>query len=261
MSTVGRLNIDVTATTGKFDAAMAGVRRQIGGVGRAGAAAGAVGGVSMPGFGALGAVAGLSGPLIAVTAGLAALTGAMKDRDTAASKAGDALDLALTKNLSFAQASRLMGVGQQLGTGGESILQLVQASTTGSGLSAIRAESSDTADLLAKAGASGDFNRVLNVLQMLSESSGRMEIAKALGGSGDDFLRLRRVSLGLNGFIDPAAAEDALRQQNFDAQNPGFMQRFFNWLIEFFGGGPAADVSIEQTRLLREIAAQQGPGI
>lgn len=262
MSTVGRLNIDVTATTGKFDAAMAGVRKQVAGVGRAGAAASAIGGVSMPGFGALGGIAGLSGPLIAVTGGLAALTAAMRDRQNQGEKAKDAMDLAITQGLSFAQAQTLMGAGSQVGSGGEGVLKLLQAATSGTGMEAIAGGTSQAfADKLRSTFESGDFARAISMLQDVSGQANRMDIAKGLGGSGADFLRLQRASLGVGMGLDEGDAEYAMRRQNFEAGNPGFMTRFFNGLMELFGRMPNADLSREQTLLLRQIASSAGPGL
>jgi len=321
MSSVGRLNIDVTATTGKFDAAMAGVRRQIGGVGRAGSAAGALGGMGMPAFGAIGAAAGLSGPLIAVTAGLAALTGAMKDREKDTQKASDALDLALTRNIGLGQAGLAIDVGSQLGTGGEAILDLIKAASTGAGFAAIQKVNPEAASAIQSAASTGDFTTALQVLRMLSagsgktevntglggsgdlaatidaglaaiqkvnpeaasaiqsaasagdfttalqllqkqsSGSGKMEIAKALGGSGDEFLRLQRAVLNLGSGVSLDSAERALQQQNFQAADPNWFERAVNAIFEFFGGNAQTYTSLEQTDLLRTIAAQQGPGI
>jgi hypothetical protein len=261
MSSVGRLNIDVTATTGKFDAAMAGVRRQIGGVGRAGSAAGALGGMGMPAFGAIGAAAGLSGPLIAVTAGLAALTGAMRDREKDTQKANDAIDLALTRNIGLGQAAFAMDVGSQLGTGGEAILDLIKAATSGAGLMAIQKASPDAASAIQSAAGAGDFTTALQVLRTLSSGSGKMDIAKALGGSGDEFLRLQRAVLNLGSGVSLDSAERAMQQQNFQATDPNWFERAVNAIFEFFGGNAQTYTSQEQTDLLRTIAAQQGPGI
>jgi hypothetical protein len=262
MSAAGRLNIDVTATTGKFDAAMAGVRRQMSGVGRAGAAAGALSGVAMPGFGAVGALGGLSGPLIGVTAGLAALTAAMRDRDKDAAKANDAIDLALGRNIDFGQAQRLFDVGNQIGTGGDGMMKLLETASTGSGLEAIRAVDRQMADYLEAQFKAGDFNRAMFGLQQASLGPNAQAIAGGLGGSGTDFLRMARVNLGSAAGLDADDAEMAMRNQNFEAMNPSSFTRFFSWISELFGGDPFnSDLSQEQLQVLRQIAATNGPGL
>ena len=262
MSAAGRLNIDVTATTGKFDAAMAGVRRQMSGVGRAGAAAGALSGVAMPGFGAVGALGGLSGPLIGVTAGLAALTAAMRDRDKDAAKANDAIDLALGRNIDFGQAQRLFDVGNQIGTGGDGMMKLLETASTGSGLEAIRAVDRQMADYLEAQFAAGDFNRAMFGLQQASLGPNAQAIAGGLGGSGTDFLRMARANLGAAAGLDADDAEMAMRNQNFEAMNPSSFTRFFSWISELFGGDPFnSDLSQEQLQVLRQIAATNGPGL
>ena len=262
MSAAGRLNIDVTATTGKFDAAMAGVRRQMSGVGRAGAAAGALSGVAMPGFGAVGALGGLSGPLIGVTAGLAALTAAMRDRDKDAAKANDAIDLALVRNIDFGQAQRLFDVGNQIGTGGDGMMKLLETASTGSGLEAIRAVDRQMADYLEAQFKAGDFNRAMFGLQQASLGPNAQAIAGGLGGSGTDFLRMARVNLGSAAGLDADDAEMAMRNQNFEAMNPSSFTRFFSWISELFGGDPFnSDLSQEQLQVLRQIAATNGPGL
>jgi hypothetical protein len=262
MSAAGRLNIDVTATTGKFDAAMAGVRRQMSGVGRAGAAAGALSGVAMPGFGAVGALGGLSGPLIGVTAGLAALTAAMRDRDKDAAKANDAIDLALGRNIDFGQAQRLFDVGNQIGTGGDGMMKLLETASTGSGLEAIRAVDRQMADYLEAQFKAGEFNRAMFGLQQASLGPNAQAIAGGLGGSGTDFLRMARVNLGSAAGLDADDAEMAMRNQNFEAMNPSSFTRFFSWISELFGGDPFnSDLSQEQLQVLRQIAATNGPGL
>lgn len=79
MTRVGRLNVDVTATTTKFDAAMTRVRQNMRQFGAAGSVGAGLGGASVPMFGALGGMAGMAGPFMALTAGVAGLSALMRE--------------------------------------------------------------------------------------------------------------------------------------------------------------------------------------
>jgi hypothetical protein len=99
-------------------------------------------------------------------------------------------------------------------------------------------------------------------LQQLRLGPNAQAIAKGLGTSGADFLRMQRVNLGAASSLGVDDAEMAMRNQNFEAANPSSFTRFFSWIYELFGGDPFnSDLSQEQLQVLRQIAAQNGPGI
>jgi hypothetical protein len=79
MTRLNRLNVDITATTTRFDSAMTRVRNQMSAFGRAGSVGAGLGGASVPMFGALGGMAGMAGPFIALTAGVAGLSALMRE--------------------------------------------------------------------------------------------------------------------------------------------------------------------------------------
>lgn len=268
MTNVGRMNIDVTATTGKFDAAMAGVRGQLRSVGRVGSVAGSLGGRTSPIFGAMGGLAGLSGPLIGVTAALGALTAAMRNREQTVAKSKDVLDLALGERISVSQAKTLEGFGGQLGMDGAAVLNMLRAAASAKGQEAIRRYGEDgpgQAKQIAKDVSEGNYVRALYLLQRQSQAlqGGQpLEIAKALGSSGRDFLRMPRAAVGIQagGVGEFDYLQQAIRQQNFAAGNANWFMSAIEALMNFFGGSLGQEQN-GQSIVYRLVDAQSGPGI
>lgn len=118
MTRVGRLNVDVTATTTKFDAAMTRVRQNMRQFGAAGSVGAGLGGASVPMFGALGGMAGMAGPFMALTAGVAGLSALMREANRLSEsnlRAAQQTDMA---GLSDAQGAVRRQLGALLAPGG-----------------------------------------------------------------------------------------------------------------------------------------------
>lgn len=240
MTTVSRLNVDVTATTGKFDRSMQRVTKQLGAASRAARMAGGPlgsvlgGGLSM--VGRMGGMAGLgaaAGPIAALTAGIGILTKTIAANNVENERGKSALDLAMTEGISTDQAAMLDRIAQQFGgskTAGDMFAMLENARKAMPEL-----QRAGLAGGLAQELEQGDIAGAFQALQEMSRSAERLRIKGMLGSAGDDFMRLgfmNRNDLGsVAGDADLGMAAEFFEQQQ---QNPDFVEGIAQSLMNFF---------------------------
>ena len=229
----GRLNIDVTATTGQFAAQMKRVRSEMATTVRAagkGFSLGGMGAIGSP-LGAIGQSVGvLSGPMLALVSGLAGLSVAMKSLEQRVS--------AGRENLS---EMRLLGMGLDEQANAKRIATIIRPDGTG-------ADAVGLADKFAEVAPEfGIRPTELGMAQKLAQaakaarSEDALRIAEQMGGkAGEDFMRLRMIDPNLFRTVTTsgeaaagALAEEQLRQQQAataDPNDPSMIRDFFLYL-------------------------------
>lgn len=249
----GRMNIEVTATTGKFAAAMKQVRHDMATTARAAGKGFSIGGMGRLGgpLGAVGESIGvLSGPMMALVAGLAGLSVAMKALSDRMEAGRENLSEMRLLGLGVEEQARLKTVGSVIrpdGTGADALALrdkfaevLVSGELDTSKLEAgvaARLEAMQQAAQTAQASgakpgesltlAGFDLAEQFDAMRKAAQSADALTIAEQLGGkAGEDFMRLRMVDP--QAFADPtsgaavagAFAEERLRQQQAAARDP-----------------------------------------
>ena len=182
----GRMNIEVTATTGKFAAQMKRVRAEMATTARAAGKGFSIGGMGRLGgpLGAVGESIGvLSGPMMALVAGLADLSVAMRAL-TDRMEAG-------RENLS---EMRLLGLGVEEQARLRTIGQVIRPDATGADALGLRDKFAEVAPGFGMNIAGLDLAAQFDAMRKAAQSADALTIAEQMGGkAGEDFMRLRMV--------------------------------------------------------------------
>jgi hypothetical protein len=271
----GRMNIDVTATTGKFAAQMKRVRAEMATTARAAGKGFSIGGMGRLGgpLGAVGESVGvLSGPMLALVAGLAGLSVAMKSLEQRVA--------AGRENLS---EMRLLGMGLEEQANAKRLATIIRPDGTGAdavGLADKFAEVAPEFGLGTMKGLS--LEEKIRQAMIAAKGQDALRIAEQMGGkAGEDFMRLRMVDPGLfaaqptnAGAAIEAFVSERARQADAasnDPNNPSMIRDFFQAIGQYLLG-VMAERDMDISPVTREEALQQlrqmnnglravGPGI
>lgn len=271
----GRLNIDVTATTGQFAAQMKRVRSEMATTARAAGKGFSIGGMGRLGgpLGAIGESVGvLSGPMLALVAGLASLSVAMKSLEQRVA--------AGRENLS---EMRLLGMGLDEQANAKRIATIIRPDGTGADAVGLADKFSEVAPAFGLGSMEG-LSLPEKIRQALIAAKGQdaLRIAEEMGGkSGEDFMRLRMVDPALlaaqptnAGAAIEAFVSERARQADAasnDPNNPSMIRDFFQAIGQYLLG-VMAERNMDISPVTREEALQQlrqmnnglravGPGI
>lgn len=269
----GRMNIEVTATTGKFSAAMKQVRHDMATTARAASKGFSIGGMGRLGgpLGAVGESIGvLSGPMMALVAGLAGLSVAMR-------ALSDRME-AGRENLS---EMRLLGLGVEEQARLKTLGSVIRPDGTGADALSLRDKFAEIAPGFGMNIAGLDLAAQFEEMRKAAQSADALTIAEQLGGkSGEDFMRLRMVDP--QAFADRtsgaavagAFAEERLRQQQAaarDPNDPSMVRDIFDFIARQIARTLAEnDVRVSPTgrsdeldelRRMNQGLNRQGPGI
>ena len=230
----GRLNIDVTATTGQFAAQMKRVRSEMATTARAAGKGFSIGGMGRLGgpLGAVGESVGvLSGPMLALVAGLAGLSVAMKSLEQRVA--------AGRENLS---EMRLLGMGLDEQANAKRIATIIRPDGTGADAVGLADKFAEVAPAFGLGSMEG-LSLPEKIRQALIAAKGQdaLRIAEEMGGkAGEDFMRLRMLDpalLAAQGTSGAAAAgafvEERLRAEQAataDPNDPSMIRDFFLYL-------------------------------
>jgi hypothetical protein len=230
----GRMNIDVTATTGQFAAQMKRVRAEMATTARAAGKGFSIGGMGRLGgpLGAVGESVGvLSGPMLALVAGLAGLSVAMKSLEQRVA--------AGRENLS---EMRLLGMGLDEQANAKRLATIIRPDGTGADAVGLADKFSEVAPEFGLGTMKGlSLEEKIRQAMIAAKGPDALRIAEQMGGkAGEDFMRLRMVDPGLiaaQGTSGAAAAgafvEEQLRQQQAataDPNDPSMIRDFFLYL-------------------------------
>lgn len=271
----GRMNIEVTATTGKFSAAMKQVRHDMATTARAAGKGFSIGGMGRLGgpLGAVGESIGvLSGPMMALVAGLAGLSVAIK-------ALSDRME-AGRENLS---EMRLLGLGVEEQARLKTLGSVIRSDGTGADALALRDKFAEVAPGFGMNIAGLDLAAQFDAMRKAAQSADALTIAEQLGGkAGEDFMRLRMTdpqalqtaaNLRTNASeLAAAFVEEQTRQRQVadnDPNDPSMIRDFFESLYRFFvSRRTAEDVgegvdreTLQEMRRINQGLNRQGPGI
>jgi hypothetical protein len=269
----GRMNIEVTATTGKFAAQMKRVRAEMATTARAAGKGFSIGGMGRLGgpLGAVGESIGvLSGPMMALVAGLAGLSVAMRAL-TDRMEAG-------RENLS---EMRLLGLGVEEQARLRTIGQVIRPDATGADALGLRDKFAEVAPGFGMNIAGLSLADQFEEMRKAAQSADALTIAEQLGGKGgEDFMRLRMMdpqafAASTSGAaVAGAFAEEQLRQQQAaarDPNEPSMIGDLIDWLSRQVTRTLAEnDVRVSPTgrsdeldelRRMNQGLTRQGPGI
>jgi hypothetical protein len=230
----GRLNIDVTATTGQFAAQMKRVRSEMATTVRAagkGFSLGGMGAIGGP-LGAIGQSVGvLSGPMAALAGSIAGLTIAMK--------AQERFMQAGRENLS---EIRLLGMGLDEQANAKRLATIIRPDGTGADAVGLADKFSEVAPEFGLGTMKGlSLEEKLRQALIAAKGQDALRIAEQMGGkAGEDFMRLRMLDpalLAAQGTSGAAAAgafvEERLRAEQAataDPNDPSMIRDFFLYL-------------------------------
>lgn len=274
----GRLNIDVTATTGQFAAQMKRVRSEMATTARAAGKGFSIGGMGRLGgpLGAIGESVGvLSGPMLALVAGLAGLSVAMKSLEQRVA--------AGRENLS---EMRLLGMGLDEQANAKRIATIIRPDGTGADAVGLADKFAEVAPSFGLGSMEG-LSLPEKIRQALIAAKGQdaLRIAEQMGGkAGEDFMRLRMLDpalLAAQGTSGAAAAgafvEERLRAEQAataDPNDPSMIRDFFQYLARLVAGHFAAKEAeavsrgldrnyetLDQLRQMNNGLRAVGPGI
>lgn len=231
----GRMNVEVTATTGKFAAAMKQVRQDMATTARAAGKGFSIGGMGRIGgpLGGVGESIGvLSGPMMALVAGLAGLSVAMR-------ALSDRME-AGRENLS---EMRLLGLGVEEQARLKTIGSVIRPDGTGADALSLRDKFAEVAPGFGMNIAGLDLAAQFEEMRKAAQSADALTIAEQLGGkAGEDFMRLRMTdadalrtaatSQTTGRALAGASIEEQIRQQQAasrDPNDPSMLRDALDW--------------------------------
>lgn len=183
-----RLNIDVVATTGQFEAAMKRVRQNVATTAKVASKGASIGGgMNLGPVGAVGGLAMLSGPFLAIGAGMAALSLAIRAMSDQLAKGDENLSEIRTLGLLPETQADLRRIG-----GG------IREGATASDAMAIRDSFEKVAADMGLVDTTGmDIGSAFEEIAKAARGPNALAIAEAMGGKGGaDFMRMRSMAPG-----------------------------------------------------------------